>query len=77
MTGGDASLVDLAGKALGPDPDEGLAAIAELRREIDRVEEAHVARAVRARWTWSRIGQALGVSRQAVHRKYASRSLAP
>jgi hypothetical protein len=71
------SLVDLAGKALGTDPDEGLAAIAELRREIDRVEEAHVSRAVRAEWSWSRIGQALGVSRQAVHRKYARRSLAP
>jgi hypothetical protein len=70
-------LVDLAGKALGTDPDEGLAAIAELRREIDRVEETQVSRAVRAEWSWKRIGQALGVSRQAVHRKYARRSLPP
>jgi hypothetical protein len=69
------SLLDLAGQALGNDPEVGLAAVAELRRELERVEELHVARAVHARWTWARMGQALGVSKQAVHRKYSRRVL--
>jgi ClpA/ClpB-like protein len=72
----DTSLLDLAGKALASDPEEGLSALAELRTELDRVEEAQVSRAVRADWTWSRIGRALGVTKQAVHRKYSRRPLA-
>ncbi len=34
---------------------------------------AEVERAIRAGWTWSRIAEALGVTRQAVHKKYAKR----
>jgi hypothetical protein len=72
----ETSLVDLAGKALGSDPEEGLAAVAGLRREIQRIEAEHVSRALRAEWSWARIGRALGVSKQAAHRKHAGRPLA-
>jgi hypothetical protein len=52
------------------DPARGLQAVVVLRRLADRLEEAHV-RAARAHgWTWQQIGDALGISRQAVHKKH-------
>jgi transcriptional regulator len=41
-----------------------------LRRLTDRLEETHVLAARAHGWTWQQIGDALGVSRQAVHKKY-------
>ena len=54
-------------------PGEGLAAVVALRRLADRLEAAEVERAIRQGWSWSRIAEALGVTRQAVHKKYAKR----
>ena len=39
----------------------------------DRVEDASVARAVADGWSWAQIAEALGVTRQAVHKKHARR----
>ncbi len=55
------------------DPGDGLAAAVALRRLADRVEDAEVERALRAGWTWSQVADALGVTRQAVHKKHAKR----
>ena len=55
------------------DPREGLATAVALRRLADRLEGAEVERAIREGWTWDRIAEALGVTRQAVHKKYAKR----
>ena len=52
------------------DPAVGLRAVQTLRRLADRLEAVHVGAARRAGWTWQQIGDALGVSRQAVHKKY-------
>jgi len=52
------------------DPATGLRAVVTLRRLAERLEAQHVARARLAGWTWERIGDALGVSRQAVHKKH-------
>src|SRR3954466_1275529 len=65
-------LVSAAQQALGRNPGRGLEAIRRLRQELERAEEAQVANALASGWSWARIGRALGVSRQAVHRKYAS-----
>jgi hypothetical protein len=54
-----------------PDPILGLAAVLALRDLADEVEAAHVVSARRQGWSWADIGQALGVSRQSVHKKYA------
>lgn len=51
------------------DPAMGLRAVVVLRRLADRLEEIHVAAARNQGWTWQQIGDALGVSRQAVHKK--------
>ena len=53
------------------DPATGLRAVAALHRLAERVEATHVAAARRAGWSWEQIGDALGVTRQSVHAKYA------
>jgi transcriptional regulator with GAF, ATPase, and Fis domain len=54
-------------------PGDGLAAVVALRRLADRLEDAEVERALRAGWSWSQAAEALGVTRQAVHKKHAKR----
>jgi biotin operon repressor len=41
-----------------------------LRRLAEQVEAAQVAQARRQGWSWDQIGDALGVSRQAAHKKH-------
>lgn len=67
----------VAQQAQGRDPAKALAAIKRLRAELDQLEEAQVANALARGWSWARIGRALGVTRQAVHRKYSNCSPAP
>ena len=55
------------------DPVEALAAVVALRRLADQLEHAAVERAVEQGWTWSQVAQALGVTKQAVHKKFAHR----
>ncbi len=52
------------------DPGEGLRAIAALKRLSDDLEVLHVERARDLGWTWQQIAEALGVTRQTVHRKH-------
>ena len=52
------------------DPAEGLESVKALRKLADALEERHVAAARRTGWTWQQIGDALGVTRQAVHKKH-------
>ena len=54
-------------------PREGLAAVVALRRLADSLENAQVEQAVREGWSLARIAEALGVTRQAVHKKHAGR----
>ena len=56
-----------------PEPADGLAAVVALRRLADDLELAEVERALAEGWTWSQVAEALGVTRQAVHKKYARR----
>ena len=59
--------------SLIPEPADGLAAVVALRRLADDLEMAEVERALQEGWTWSQVAEALGVTRQAVHKKYARR----
>jgi hypothetical protein len=58
---------------LPEDPADALAAVGALRRLADRVEDAAVERALRDGWSWAQVAEALGVTRQAVHKKHAAR----
>lgn len=60
----------LAAGAGSDDPIEALNAIAELRKELDRVESATVRSARNRGASWQLIAIALGVTKQAVHKKY-------
>ena len=55
------------------DPRAALAAARELRREADRIEAAVVRRARVSGLAWADIAAQLGVSKQAVHKKYGRR----
>jgi hypothetical protein len=56
-------------------PADGLAAASALRAIADQLEDAEVERAMRAGWSWSQVAEALGVTRQAVHKKHLRRML--
>lgn len=74
MTGSEArEAVDAATDAVDADPRVGLRAVAALRRLVERLEALQVDSARRQGWSWEEIGAALGVSRQAVHKKHARR----
>jgi hypothetical protein len=56
-------------------PADGLAAASALRAMADQIEDAEVERAMREGWSWSQVAEALGVTRQAVHKKHLRRLL--
>lgn len=51
------------------DPEEALAAVVALRRMADKLERLAVAGAIRQGWSWAQIADALGVSKQAAHKR--------
>lgn len=55
------------------DPEAALAAVVALRRLADRLELAAVDVAIEQGWSWAHVADALGVSRQAAHKKFARR----
>jgi hypothetical protein len=55
------------------DPAAGLQAVAALRALTETLEFRQVEAALRAGMSWSDVADGLGVSRQAVHKKYAKR----
>jgi DNA-directed RNA polymerase specialized sigma24 family protein len=61
---------ELAGDAASAEPAVGLAAVASLRLLLETLEQVQVENARARGWPWQRIAEALGVSKQAVHRKY-------
>lgn len=64
-----------ASEAGSSDPATGLRAVRALRELADRLEELQVGNARGQGWTWEEIARLLGVSRQAVHKKYSGRGM--
>ncbi|MFD8785993.1 RNA polymerase subunit sigma-70 [Kitasatospora sp. NPDC059599] len=64
---------ELAAAASSRDPAVGLRAVRALRDLADRLEALQVGNARSQGWSWQDIAVCLGVTRQAVHKKYAKR----
>ena len=62
---------ELADAAGSTDPVVGLRAVAALRRLLESLEALQVQNARDQDWSWQDIATALGVSKQAVHKKHA------
>jgi hypothetical protein len=63
----------LAAATGSQDPEVGLAAVAALRGLVEVLEALQVENARANGWSWQRIAARLGVTKQAVHKKYAAR----
>lgn len=55
------------------DPRVGLRAVAALRRLLEQLEALQVDSARASGWSWQEIADALGVTKQTVHRKHTHR----
>ena len=61
----------IAASSVGLSLDDAFAAVISLRRHANQLEREAVDRALEARWTWVQIGQALGMTAQAAHKRLA------
>lgn len=68
-------LASLARTTSGADPLLGLEATLQMRKELERVEAVLVRRARNSGSTWAEIAASLGVSKQAIHKKYGGGGL--
>ena len=73
LTDMERTATDLAGDLDSTDPTVGLRAVAALGRLLDQLEALHVRSARAKGWSWQEIADALGVTKQTVHRKHARR----
>ncbi len=53
------------------DPDSAFAAVVSMKRLAAQLELSAVRQALNQGWTYAEIAQSLGVTKQAVHKKYA------
>jgi hypothetical protein len=68
------NVIELARRATERgEPGPALRAIADLRRHLEELEEYHVETALARGASWSEIGAALGISKQAAHKRFAGR----
>jgi DNA-directed RNA polymerase specialized sigma24 family protein len=64
----------MAAEASSADPAVGLRAVVALYRLAESLEALQVRNARSTGWSWQEIADALGVSKQAVHKKHSGRT---
>jgi DNA-binding NarL/FixJ family response regulator len=63
--------MDLESLPSANDPADALAAVVALRLMADKLEQRAVEKALAQGWSWAQIALALGVSKQAAHKRLA------
>lgn len=53
-------------------PEEALAAVVALRHMAEQLERKAVEQAINQGWSWSQVAEALGVSKQAAHKRHSA-----
>lgn len=53
-------------------PADAFAAVSSLRMVANKLERSAVKEALAQGWTWAQIAEALGVTRQAAHKRHAA-----
>lgn len=53
-------------------PEEALAAVVALRAMAEQLERKAVKAAIAQGWSWSQVAEALGVTKQAAHKRHAA-----
>lgn len=64
-------MIDTHSLPASHDPAEALAAVVALRLAADQLERKAVAEAIAQGWSWAQVASALGVSKQAAHKRLA------
>ena len=64
-------MADIKSLPSADDPAEALAAVVALRLMADKLERKAVKEAIGQGWTWAKIAEALGVTRQAAHKRHS------
>lgn len=64
-------MIQLSNLPRAEDPADALAAVVALRRLADTLERRAVTHALGAGWTWAQVAEALGVTKQAAHKRLA------
>ncbi len=64
-------MVDLRSLPSASEPEAALAAVVALRHAADRLEQRAVKAALEQGWSWSQVAEALGISKQAAHKRLA------
>lgn len=63
---------DLKSLPSADNPEAALAAVVALRHMADQLERKAVKSAIGQGWSWSEVAEALGVTKQAAHKRHAA-----
>ena len=58
-------------------PEDALDAVVSLRHMAQQLERKAVKEAIAQGWSWSQIAEALGISKQAAHKRHAAHIQSP